>query len=167
MRVFPMVAEQSMRTFIRILLLLAWAAMFVLTATARMARADQTEAALARLCGSKSLYLAPMVRESSRRFLVPPSLSVAVMATESRCSMTAVGKAGERCAFQVHGVARNGRSKAELSNPRTCVDTGIRWLSLMITWCGSVPSGLGAYNRGKCGVTRYARAVLAAWKGER
>jgi hypothetical protein len=132
------------------------------------ANATTTEAALSALCPGHE-NLAPHVDAAARHHLQHPVLLVAVMRVESRCRMDVTGAAGERCAFQLRGVARNGRTRAELSDPATCIDTGARWLALCEVWCGGVARGLGAYNSGNCGKSRrYARKVLAmmarAWR---
>lgn len=124
------------------------------------ARASTTESALEVLCPGHQ-DLATHVDAAARKHMLHPVALVAVMRVESRCRMDAVGKAGEVCAFQLRGVARNGRTRVELRDPATCIDTGARWLSLMTTWSGSLPGGLGAYNTGKRGKgQRYARKVL-------
>lgn len=121
---------------------------------------DTTRKAFDALCPGQG-HLAEHVDRAARRYLLHPVVLVAVMRVESSCRMDVVGKAGEHCAFQVRGVARNGRTQDELRDPATCIDTGARWLSLMSTWAGSLPGGLGAYNTGKLGRgKRYARKVL-------
>jgi soluble lytic murein transglycosylase-like protein len=147
-----------------IILALFWAALLLVVP----AHATTTEVALEELCPGRE-YLAPHVDAAARRYLLHPVLLVAVMRTESHCRMDVVGRAGERCAFQVRGVARNGRSNAELRDPATCIDTGARWLAMMLTWANGLSDGLGAYNTGKKGHgKRYARKVLAylarAWR---
>jgi len=132
------------------------------------ARASTTETALDELCPGRR-ELAQHVDTAARRHMLHPVVLVAVMRVESHCRMDVRGRAGEVCAFQVRGVARNGLSRAQLRDPAICIDTGARWLSLMITWAGSLGEGLGAYNTGKLGAgKRYSRKVLAfvarAWR---
>lgn len=126
------------------------------------ARADTTSSALAVLCPGHQ-DLAEPVRAASRRYLHHPVTLVAVMAVESNCRMDAVGAAGEVCAMQLLGVARNGNSKRELRDPSTCIDTGARWLALREVDCGGLFLGLSGYNARTCGGGKgYARKVLAA-----
>jgi hypothetical protein len=40
------------------------------------------------------------------------------------------------------------------------LDVGARLLARTIERCGTVRDGLGAYNRGECGETDYARNVM-------
>lgn len=123
--------------------------------------AESTRVAIATLCPGND-HLAGFVDEAAHRCLLHPVVLVAVMRVESHCRMGAVGKARrEACAMQLHGRARNGLTREQLSDPATCIYTGARWLSLMTTWAGSLPAGLGAYNTGKRGRgQRYARKVL-------
>jgi hypothetical protein len=144
-----------------LLLLLAWSCLFFCVPSRPVNAATTTERALSVACPGHE-HLAPIVDAAARRQLLHPLSLVAVMRVESHCRMSAIGAAGERCAFQVRGVARNGRTNAELTDPKACIETGARWLALMATWCGSLAGGLGAYNSGKCGNgKRYARKVLA------
>jgi len=145
-----------------LILALAWAGLLICVPARPGNAATTTEKALTALCPGKE-HLAPHVDAAARRYLLPRVLLVAVMRVESHCRMEAVGAAKERCAFQVRGVARNGRSDVELADPATCIDTGARWLSLMVTWAGGLGEGIGAYNTGKLGNGRgkYARKVLA------
>lgn len=132
------------------------------------ARASTTEAALDELCpGHRDL--AQHVDKAAHRQLLHPVWLVAVMRVESHCRMEARGRDGEVCAFQLRGRARNGLSRAQLRDPATCIETGARWLAMMVTWAGSLGEGLGAYNTGKLGAgKRYARKVMAmvarAWR---
>ena len=143
------------------LLLLAWAGLLLCVPARPAKSATTTERALSVACPGHE-HLAPIVDAAARRQLLHPLSLVAVMRVESHCRMTAIGAAGERCAFQVRGVARNGRTNSELTNPQTCIETGSKWLAAMVTWCGSLAGGLGAYNSGKCGNgKRYARKVLS------
>ena len=125
------------------------------------ARAGTVEQALAVACPGHENW-APYVQSASRHWMVHPVLLVAVMEHESGCRMGKVGAHGERCAMQLLGVARNGRSNRELADPAICTDTGARWLSLRELDCGSKYLGLDGYNARKCKHGRkYARRVLA------
>jgi len=153
------------------ILALAWAALFVVVGAAR---ADQADRALAHHC-PHAVEFAGAVRAEARRHLLHPVLLVAIMRAESNCTMTAIGGHGERCAFQLHGVARAGLSVAQLLEPETCIAAGAKWVAEMQRWCGSVSEGLGAYNTGLCprladergkhakarAGRRYARRVLS------
>jgi hypothetical protein len=79
--------------------------------------------------------------------------------------MAAIGKAGETCAMQIMpvGPARNGKTRAQLREPATCIATGARWLALREVECGGgLFLGLSGYNARKCdGGKGYARSVLA------
>lgn len=130
------------------------------------ARASTTADALTVACPGHE-HLAPMVETAARKHLLHPVLLVAVLHAESRCRMDRVGAAGERCAMQLRGVARNGRSNAELADPATCIDTGARWLSLRMVDCGGTVLGaLAGYNGRTCRAgRRYAGKVsrVLAW----
>jgi hypothetical protein len=146
-------------TILRILLIV-WAALFYLVASAR---ATTTQDALAILCPGHQ-DLAEHVDAAARRYLQHPVTLVAQMRIESNCNMAAVGSHGERCAMQLLGVARNGHSGRELAaSPALCIATGARWLSLRQVDCGGLFLGLSGYNARTCqGGKRYARKVLAA-----
>lgn len=130
---------------------------------AQLAHAQSAEASLAILC-PKAMHLAPHVEAAARRHMQRQAVLVAIMAVESNCRMDVVGAAGEVCAFQLLGTARNGHSKRALaSNPGLCITTGARWLSLREVDCGgTLFLGLSGYNARTCqGGKRYARKVLA------
>jgi hypothetical protein len=127
------------------------------------ANAQTALASLQVLC-PKATALAPHVEAAARQHMQRPVVLVALMAVESNCRMDAVGAAGEVCAMQLRGVARNGHSKRALaSNPALCVATGARWLSLREVDCGGgLFLGLSGYNARTCGGgKKYARKVLA------
>ena len=136
------------------------------------ARAETTtERAIAVLCGPGHAHLAPMVEASSRRHLLHPVTVVALMHVESRCQAHAVSRCGAIGLLQVlpYGPAANGMPRARLRDPRTNIETGTRWLAEMVTWCGGLRAGLGAYNTGRCDKGKgFARWVLAtvrqAWR---
>ena len=141
------------------ILLLAWAALFLIVSPAR---ATTTEDALSILCpGHRDL--APHVDAAARQYLHHPVTLVAQMSIESGCNMAAVGTHGERCAMQILGVAKNGHSGAALAaSPALCIATGARWLALREVDCGGLALGLSGYNARTChGGKRYARKVLA------
>ena len=121
-----------------------------------------TSAALNAACPGHRDLAGP-VDSAARRYLLHPLVLVAVMAHESGCDMRAVGAAGEVCAFQLRGAARNGHSSRALARDAAlCVATGARWLALREVECGGLLLGLSGYNSRTCeGGKRYARAVLA------
>ena len=131
-----------------------------LTHSCGPAQATPAERALAVLC-PHAVEWAPFVEAAARRQLMHPALIVAVMRAESGCTADAVSARGAVGAMQLLGVARGRLRGAALRDPEANIDAGARWLCLMITWCGSVPLGVGAYNTGKCGRGRgYARRVM-------
>lgn len=134
-----------------------------LTCQCGPAVAGTTSEALLILCGPRGLQYTEHVEAASRRYLLHPVVLAAVMANESSCRMEAVGAAGEVCAMQLMGVARNGHSKRKLArDARLCIHTGARWLSLRSAECGDGLRGIGAYNARKCGQgLGYARRVMA------
>ncbi len=148
-----------------IILALAWAMLFF----AVPARAEATTEALAYLCGHEAVELAGAVRGASRRYLVHGVVLVAMMAHEvPGCRMDKIGAHHERCAMQLHGAARNGRSNDDLAKAEVCIDTGARWLTLMDQDCrgAGLACALGAYNTGKVGKGKgYARRVIRLVKG--
>jgi hypothetical protein len=124
--------------------------------------ATTTELALSVACCPRAVYLAPHVDRAARRYLLHPVLLVALLRVESHCRMRAVSRKGAVCAMQLLGVARHGHSRrALMHSPALCLETGTRWLSLMIVQCGAVARGLGSYNTGRCDRGRgFARRVL-------
>ena len=140
--------------------LLALGAILCLQSWCGPAQATPAERALAELC-PHAVEWAPFVEAAARRQLLPPALIVAVMRAESGCTADVVSRKGARGPMQLLGVARGRLRGAALHDPEANIDAGARWLCLMITWCGSVPLGVGAYNTGKCGRGRgYARRVM-------
>lgn len=152
------------------ILLLAWAAFLMFVGPAR---AESTTAlALRALCGPGAVGLAGHVDEAGRRYLLHPVTVVGLMSVESHCRPQAVSRCGAIGLMQVlpYGPAANGRTKAQLRDPRENIATGTKWLAAMITWCGGLSTGLGAYNSGHChrskGFARKVlRAIARAWTG--
>ncbi len=84
-----------------------------------------------------------------------PFLLAAVAVRESGLNPRAVGPAGERGLFQAHPRwHRLGDTVAEQAR------VAANHIVSAIERCGSLEAGLGAYNSGRCGVTRYSRGVL-------
>jgi len=139
------------------ILWLAWFALMCFPARAE----TTTSRAIAALCGPQHVHLAHHVDAAARRYLLDRVLLVAVMARESSCRMAKVGAHHERCAMQIHGVARNGHSNRELADPATCIDTGARWLALREVDCRALGAlAIGGYNARECRHGRkYARKV--------
>jgi soluble lytic murein transglycosylase-like protein len=126
------------------------------------AAAGTTEEAISISCGRGHADLAPLVEAAARRHLVDRVVIVALIAHESRCDTFAVGRHDDRGLGQLRGVARAGLTRRDAHDPAKNLNATAKWLAAMTTWCGSLPSGLGAYNTGKCGKGRgYARKVLA------
>jgi len=148
----------------RTILLATIGALGCLTNWCGPARASTTtEAALAVACPGHE-DLAPHVDAAARRYMLHPVNIVALMHVESRCQAHAVSRCGAIGLLQVlpYGPAANGLPRARLRDPRTNIETGARWLSMMTTWCGGLREGLGAYNSGKCHRSKgFARRVLA------
>ena len=142
------------------LLALFWALLFF----AVPAHANEsTAAALDLLCPGHQDLREP-VDAAARRHLLHPVLIVSLMHVESRCRAGAVSSKGALGLLQVlpRGPAANGRTRAQLLDPRENIATGSRWLAMLTVWCGGLPAGLGAYNSGSCTKShRFARHVLA------
>jgi soluble lytic murein transglycosylase-like protein len=144
------------------LLLLAWATLFLCIGPARAA--TTTELALESLCGPAAVKHAQQVDAAARRYLLHPVHLVALMAVESHCQAHAVSRRGAIGLMQVmpYGPAANGLPRARLRDPRANIETGVRWLAMMTTWCGSLPAGIGAYNTGRCDRgKRFSRLVVS------
>ncbi len=107
-----------------------------------------------------------------RRHEVDPWTLAAMAWVESRYNPAVTGAAGERGILQLLPRWRRGlpffREKAEcLRKTDACQDSIIgkaaRMLARSVEVCGSVESGLGRYNTGRCVEgTRYARGVELA-----
>jgi len=130
----------------------------------RCAGASPVGDVLSVLCGDRGAPFVEHVESAARRYMVHPVTLASMLFVESRCRMDVVGKAGEVCAMQLLGVARNGHSKRELMDPRLCVHTAARWLSLRTSDCGETSDGgVAGYNARTCaGGKRYAKRVNAS-----
>lgn len=147
-------------------LLLAWAALFVFAPTAR---ASQTEDLLARLCPNGD-FSADQVAGIAHRFLLHPAILVAVLAAESGCRMGVVGSHREVCAMQIipGGAAATSQilgrrfSRRELLDSLTCLYVGARYLAYQFQTCGTNPrlALTGYSHRRGCKRSRYADEVL-------
>lgn len=125
-------------------------------------------------CPERTAAFARMIGDAAREYRVDPFLLAAVAVRESGMNPTAAGAAGERGIVQLHprgsgsGI-RYVRSEAYrrrcAHRPDACqgevLEAGARLLSNNIVRCGGIREGLGAYNRGVCGETSYARRVMS------
>jgi hypothetical protein len=125
-------------------------------------------------CEGRLRTFARMIGDASATHELDPFLLAAVAMRESGLDPSAAGQAGERGIVQLHPRGSGGRvryvqSEAYRRNcerrPGACqeevLDVGARLLARSIERCGSVRDGLGAYNRGECGVTDYSRLVMS------
>lgn len=124
-------------------------------------------------CQRRVNTFARLIGEASERHGVDPFLLAAVAVRESGMDPTAAGAAGERGIVQLHPRGPGARVRYVTSEAyrRRCahradvcqgevLDAGARLLATTIDRCGDVRAGLGAYNRGRCGETDYARRVM-------
>jgi hypothetical protein len=121
-----------------------------------------------------ALFARWIVEVASERTIDPWTLA-AVAVRESGLDPFAVGRAGEHGIVQLHpqGIGRGVRFVSSETYRARCVrepgacqrevlEVGAQHVADAITMCeGDVASGLGAYNRGECGETTYARRVLS------
>lgn len=125
-------------------------------------------------CPERLQTFARLIGEAAATHELDPFLLAAVAMRESGFNPDAAGRAGERGIVQLHprgsgARIRYVRSEAYRRNcqrrPGACqeevLDVGARLLARSIERCGSVRDGLGAYNRGECGETEYARLVMS------
>jgi hypothetical protein len=130
----------------------------------RCARAGAAERALAVLCPKASVDVELVEAEAHRR-LLHPALVVAVIAHESRCSMSRRGRLGEIGYGQIKpdGSAARGFSREELETERGNLAATARHLARVLTICNGF-GGLSIYaGHRQCKSTQYSRAVLAKW----
>jgi hypothetical protein len=124
-------------------------------------------------CRQRVSTFARLIGDASERHGLDPFLLAAVAIRESGMDPSAAGGAGERGIVQLHPRGAGARIRYVTSEayrrrcarrPDVCqdevLDAGARLLSSTIARCGSVRDGLGAYNRGECGETDYARRVM-------
>lgn len=125
-------------------------------------------------CPERTAAFARMIGDVSREHMLDPFLLAAVAVRESGMDPSAAGAVGERGIVQLHprgsgSSVRYVRSEAYrrrcARRPGACqrevLDAGARLLSHSIARCGGIREGLGAYNRGACGATGYARRVMS------
>lgn len=125
-------------------------------------------------CAERTAVFARMIGDAATTHRVDPFLLAAVAVRESGMDPTAAGAAGERGIVQLHPrgsgarvryvrseVYRRGCERRPDACQREVLEAGARLLSTSITRCGGVREGLGAYNRGECGATDYARRVMS------
>jgi membrane-bound lytic murein transglycosylase MltF len=113
------------------------------------------------------------IAEIAREHGIDAFVLAAMAVRESGLDPFARGAAGEYGLIQLHprGVGRRvqfvqseafrQRCRRQLGAcQRVILQIGARYLSEAVSQCGSLEAGLGAYNRGVCGSTRYATLVL-------
>lgn len=124
-------------------------------------------------CARRTATFARLIGEAASRHDIDPFLLAAVAVRESGMDPTAAGAAGERGIVQLHprgsgssvrfvqseGYRRRCARRADACQAEV-LEAGARLLSNSIRRCGGVREGLGAYNRGACGETRYAVRVM-------
>lgn len=107
--------------------------------------------------------LAPLVQSASRRHQLDPTLVAALMYVESRYRPDARSPKGALGLMQLMPAtaARYGvRSAADLLDPRTNIDVGVRHLrTLHDRYDGRLALMLAAYNAGEGAVERYGQRV--------
>lgn len=124
-------------------------------------------------CRQRLTTFARLIGDASERHGLDPFLLAAVAVRESGMDPTAAGPAGERGIVQLHPRGSGARTRYVRSEayrrrcarrPDACqaevLDVGAQLLARSIDRCGTVRSGLGAYNRGECGHTGYADRVM-------
>ncbi|MCA9610397.1 MAG: transglycosylase SLT domain-containing protein [Myxococcales bacterium] len=124
-------------------------------------------------CRERTLAFARLIGDVSQEHQVDPFLLAAIAIRESGLDPTAAGAAGERGIVQLHprGSGSSVRYVQSEAYRRSCarrpdacqrevLEAGAALLSRGIQRCGGVREGLGAYNRGVCGATRYATRVM-------
>jgi len=124
-------------------------------------------------CRERTAAFARLIADVSDDHAVDPFLVAAMAIRESGLDPTAAGAAGERGIVQLHprGIGSSVRFVQSEAYRRRCtrrpdacqrevLDVGARLLSRGIERCGGVLEGLGAYNRGACGATRYGTRVM-------
>jgi len=140
------------------------------SATCGPARADTLDRVLRDLCGRRGTEIAPLVRESSHRFLLRPTLLASLIAAESRCRKDAVGARGELSLGQIlpSGSAARGYTLEQLRDPATNVEAAAKHLARCLTLCGFTAGGLSVYAGWRhCRESSYSRRVLGMLAGSR
>ncbi len=125
-------------------------------------------------CPERVASFARLIGDASERHHLDPFLLAAVAVRESGMDPTAHGSVGERGIVQLHPRGSGARVRYVRSEayrrscsrrPDACqaevLEAGASLLSRSIDRCGGVREGLGAYNRGVCGPTRYADRVMS------
>lgn len=94
--------------------------------------------------------LAPLIQEAAYRHHLPTALLKAVIAVESGFNTRAVSSKGAVGAMQVMPATGARFGARELSNPAINIDTGARYLALLLKrFQGNLPLALAAYNAGE------------------
>lgn len=117
-------------------------------------------------CEARLRAMAGEFVSAARAHNLDPWLLAAMALRESALNPDAVGAIGEVGVMQLHPRSARGRRaiSACRRSPDRCT-AAVIWLAAeglreAIDRCGSIESGLGAYNRGRCGETSYSRRVL-------
>lgn len=104
--------------------------------------------------------LAPLIQEAAYRHRLPTALLKAVIAVESGFNTRAVSAKGALGAMQVMPTTGARFGVRELSSPAVNIDTGARYLALLLErFQGSLPLALAAYNAGEGAVESRARRL--------
>jgi hypothetical protein len=124
-------------------------------------------------CRARVGTFARMMADAADAHGLDPFLLAAVAVRESGMNPLAAGAAGERGIVQLHPRGPGRRVEFVQSEhyrarcarrPDVCqtevLEAGAALLSRAIGRCGGVREALGAYNRGTCGETDYARRVM-------
>ncbi|CAB1369750.1 lytic transglycosylase domain-containing protein [Denitratisoma oestradiolicum] len=94
--------------------------------------------------------LAPLIQEAAYRHHMPTALLKAVIAVESGFNTRAVSAKGALGAMQVMPATGARFGVRELSDPAVNIDTGARYLALLLKrFQGNLPLALAAYNAGE------------------
>jgi hypothetical protein len=114
-----------------------------------------------------------LIDDAARRHELDPFLLAAVAVRESGLDPLAEGGAGERGIVQLHprGVGSRVPFVRSEAYRRRCarqahvcqreiLEAGAGLLARSIVACDGVREGLGMYNRGECGATRYTEHVM-------
>lgn len=119
-------------------------------------------------CDDRLEAFAALFVAAERRHGTPAVVLAAIASHESGLNPAAVGAVGEIGILQLHprgiGAPLVGRPACP-DRPDGCqaavVELGAAHLAAWRARCGSDLEALGAYNRGRCGVTEYAERVAA------
>lgn len=109
----------------------------------------------------------PLVVEAATRHQVDPRLIAAVATVESKWDTTAVGQAGELGLMQILPstgawlARRAGLQEYDLADPKTNLDFGAFYLSLLLQEHGTLEKALAVYNGGPHAVESWQTNLYA------